>query len=77
MEEIKLQDKRERITYFVIQKLMGLVIVVLSVISCIITGDGTAALLLIPIGIYTIFTRKLVITNTYYFEHGENFEWKN
>ena len=44
---------------------------VLSVISCIITGDGTAALLLTPIGIYTIFTRKLVITNTYYFEHED------
>ena len=72
-----MQNKRERIKYFVIQKLMGLVIVVLAVISCIITGDGTAALLLIPIGTYTIFTRKLVITNTYYFEHKEDSEWIN
>ena len=72
-----MQNKRERIKYFVIQKLMGLVIVVLAVISCIITGDGTAALLLIPIGIYTIFTRKLVITNTYYFEQEEDSEWIN
>ena len=71
------QNKRERIKYFIIQKLMGLVIVVLAVVSCIITGDGTAALLLIPIGIYTIFTRKLVITNTYYFEHEEDSEWIN
>ena len=72
-----MQNKRERIKYFVIQKLMGLVIVVLAVVSCIITGDGTAALLLIPIGTYTIFTRKLVITNTYYFEHEEDSEWRN
>ena len=72
-----MQDKREKIKYFVIQKLMGLVIVVLAVVSCIITGDGTAALLLIPIGIYTIFTKKLVITNTYYFEHEEDSEWIN
>lgn len=72
-----MQNKRERIKYFVIQKLMGLVIVVLAVISCIITGDGTAALLLLPIGTYTIFTKKLVITNTYYFEHEEDFEWRN
>ena len=72
-----MHDKRERIKYFIIQKLMGLVIVVLAVISCIITSDGTAALLLIPIGIYTIFTRKLVITNTYYFEHKEDSEWIN
>lgn len=72
-----MENKRERIKYFIIQKLMGLVIVVLAVVSCVITGDGTAALLLIPIGIYTIFTRKLVITNTYYYEHEEDFEWKN
>lgn len=72
-----MQNKRERIKYFVIQKLMGLVIVVLAVVSCVITGDGTAALLLTPIGIYTIFTRKLVITNTYYFEHKEESEWIN
>ena len=72
-----MQDKRERIKYFIIQKLMGLVVVVLAVVSCIITGDGTAALFLIPIGIYTIFTKKLVITNTYYFEHEEDSEWRN
>ena len=72
-----MQNKRERIKYFVIQKLMGLVIVVLAVVSCVITGDRTAALLLIPIGIYTIFTKKLVITNTYYFEHEEESEWIN
>ena len=71
------QNKREKIKYFVIQKLMGLVIVVLAVVSCVITGDGTAALLLTPIGIYTIFTRKLVITNTYYFEHEDDSEWRN
>ena len=72
-----MQNKRERIKYFIIQKLMGLVIVVLAVISCIVTGDGTAALLLLPIGIYTIFTRKPVITNTYYFEHEDDSEWIN
>ncbi len=72
-----MQNKRERIKYFVIQKLMGVVIVILAIVSCIITGDGTAALLLIPIGTYTIFTKKLVITNTYYFEHEEDSEWIN
>ena len=72
-----MQDKREKIKYFVIQKLMGLVIVVLAVISCTITGDGTAALFLIPIGLYTIFTSKLVITNIYYFEHEDDSEWIN
>lgn len=72
-----MENKRERIKYFVIQKLMGLVVAVLAIVSCVITGDGTAALLLIPIGLYTVFTRKLVITNTYYYEHEEDSEWIN
>ena len=72
-----MQDKREKIKYFVIQKLMGLLLLIVSILSVLISGDGTAALLLIPIGIYTIFTRKLVITNTYYFEHEEDFKWRN
>lgn len=72
-----MQNKRERIRQFVIQKLAGLLLLIVSIISVLITGDGTAALMLIPISLYTIFTRKLVITNTYYFEHEEEFEWKN
>lgn len=72
-----MQDKRERIKYFVIQKLMGLLLLIVSILSVLISGDGTAALLLIPIGMYTMFTRKLVITNTYYFEHEVDSEWKN
>ena len=66
-----MQDKRERIKYFVIQKLVGLLLLIVSILSVLISGDGTAALFLIPIGIYTIFTKKLVITNTYYFEHED------
>lgn len=69
-----MQNKREMIKYFVIQKLMGLVIVVLAVVSCIITGDGTAALLLIPIGIFTTLTKEMVITDTYFFDNEEESE---
>ena len=72
-----MQNKRERIKYFVIQKLTGLLLLIVSILSVLISGDGTAALLLTPIGIYTIFTRKLVITNTYYFEHEGDFKWRN
>ena len=59
-----MENKRERIKYFVIQKLMGLLLLIV-------------ALLLTPIALYTIFTRKLVITNTYYFEHEDDSEWIN
>lgn len=66
-----MQNKRERIKYFAIQKLMGLVIIVLAIVSCMISGDGTAAIALAPIGIYTIFNKKMMIINTYYFESEE------
>ena len=72
-----MQNKRERIKYFVIQKLMGLLLLIVSILSVLISGAGTAALLLTPIALYTIFTRKLVITNTYYFEHEDDSEWIN
>ena len=72
-----MQSKRERIKYFVIQKLMGLVIIVLAIISCTISGDGTAAFALAPIGIYMIFDKRIMIMNTYYCESEEKMQWKN
>ena len=71
------QNKREKIKYFVIQKLVGLLLLIVSILSVLISSDGTAAVLLTPIALYTIFTRKLVITNTYYFEHEDDSEWRN
>lgn len=66
-----MQNKRERIKYFVIQKLIGVVVIVLAIVSCMISGDGTAAIALAPIGIYTIFNKRMMIINTYYFESEE------
>jgi hypothetical protein len=65
------QNKREKIKYFIIQKIMGIGLIILAIISCKVLEDGTASILLIPIGIYTILTKKMVITNTYYFNLKE------
>lgn len=62
-------SKRKR--YFIKQRLIGILMIVLSIISVKLTGDGTATLLLLPIGIFTTFTKEMVITDTYFFENND------
>lgn len=62
-------SKRKR--YFIKQKLIGILIIIVSVISVKLTGDGTAALLLLPIGIFTTLTKEMVITDTYFFDNND------
>ena len=44
------------------QKLAGAILIVLSIISCIVLKDGTSAVILTPIGIYTLLTKEDVMT---------------
>ena len=51
------------------QKLMGIGLILLGILSTIVLdGDGTAALLLVPAGISAIFTKKNLFN--YYDEEG-------
>ena len=43
------------------QVVAGAVLVACGIISAAETGDGTAALMLVPIGLYTVFTREKVV----------------
>lgn len=61
-------SKRKR--YFIKQKFIGIMIIILSVISVKLTGDGTASLFLLPIGIFTTLTKEMVITDTYFFDNN-------
>ena len=58
----------ERQKYFVKQKLLGIGLLLLAALS-LSTGDGTLALFLIPLGLYTVFTKKMVLMNEYFFKH--------
>lgn len=62
-------SKRKR--YFIKQRLIGMLIIVLSVISVKLTGDGTVALFLFPIGMFTTLTKEMVITDTYFFNNND------
>lgn len=46
------------------QKLAGVILIVLSIISCIVLKDGTSAVIFIPIGFCTLFTKEDVMTNS-------------
>lgn len=61
--------KRKRC--FIKQRLLGIMMIILSVISVNLTGDGTATLLLLPIGIFTTLTKEMVITDTYFFDNND------
>lgn len=50
--------------YYVKQKLLGLVLTVLGILSaCVYEHDITAAILLVPFGIFLIFTKQKFITD--------------
>lgn len=60
-------NKRKR--YFRKQKIMGLVMVLLGFVTMVVTGgDPTLVFFFGPIGLYTIFTKKMVIYDEYFWE---------
>ena len=46
------------------QKLAGAILIAISVISCVVTKDGTASVILIPIGIFTLVKKEDVMTDS-------------
>ena len=65
----------KRTIYFRKQRAMGVGIVLLAVLSTILfNGDATAAVLIAPLGLYTIFTKDMALTNDYFYEEQERLE---
>lgn len=63
--------RRQR--YFIKQKLMGLAVIVLGIVSTVIlNGDATACIITVPMGLVLIFTKqKAVLNDDYIFEIEE------
>ena len=54
--------KRESALYYLKQKLSGFVLVIISIlIPIVMDGDATASVLLLPLGIYLLFTKEKVM----------------
>lgn len=62
VRELKQAIKRQRVICTIKQRAIGLAMLVLGLaIPYIMDGDATASLLIIPLGLYTTFTRELII----------------
>lgn len=47
--------------YFIKQKLIGLSLILISILSSIVDGEGTIGLLLIPLGIWLMVSKQELI----------------
>lgn len=62
LNRLEREYKKARIKYFLVQKLIGFLSLVVGIATPLIFGDATISLILIPIGTWLILTRKEVIT---------------
>ena len=60
MEHYK-RRKRARRLYFFKQKCCGVLFVMIAVLLPLLIGDGTASVILFPLGIYLAFTKEKII----------------
>ena len=63
-------DKRQ--IYFLKQKIVGLILIVIAVIAALATGGNiTVSVLFGPAGLYLLFTKKMILDLEYKFEEEE------
>ena len=56
------QTKRESLLYKAKQKLLGLLAIAASIVSpLLLDGDATISLIMLPLGLYLLFTKEKVI----------------
>ena len=65
----------ERASYFVMQKLVGIAVLLFSAIVIGLCGDASICVITIPIAVVLIFTKKMMIASQYYFDHGGEDQW--
>jgi hypothetical protein len=53
--------EKANLRYFLAQKLCGLILIALTVVSAIFLGDATIGIITLPLGIYLLFTRQKVM----------------
>ena len=56
----------ERKKYFIKQKIYGAIIVLIGILPIILHGDGSAAIITTPIGLYLMISKKMCIMDDYY-----------
>ena len=59
--EAEQKEKKEIFLYKAKQKLLGVVSIGISIASPLLLGDATISLIMLPLGIYMVFTKEKVI----------------
>ena len=66
------QERRKRCIYFAKQKALGVLMLALSVIIPVaMDGDATPLLITVPMGLALLFSKEMMIYNSYYMEVQE------
>ena len=61
--------RRQRRWYFIKQKLTGIAVLAFTAFAVwLLDGDATIAVLTVPLGLYLVFSREMLITNNFYWE---------
>lgn len=64
--------RRQRRWYFIKQKLAGIAVLAFTAFAVwLLDGDATIAVLTVPLGLYLVFTREMLITNNFYWQTKE------
>lgn len=64
--------ERHRRWYFIKQKLTGIAVLAFTAFAVwLLNGDATIAVLTVPLGLYLVFSREMLITNNFYWETKE------
>lgn len=66
------QLRRQRRWYFIKQKLTGIAVLAFTAFAVwLLDGDATIAVLTVPLGLYLIFSREMLITDNFYWQTKE------
>ena len=66
------QLRRQRRWYFIKQKLTGIAVLAFTAfVVWLLDGDATIAVLTVPLGMYLVFSREMLITNNFYWQTKE------
>lgn len=68
--------RQQRRQYFLKQRLTGIFLLVFTILAVMVTGgDATIAIITVPLGLYLVFTKKMVIESDFYRETAESEAW--
>ena len=64
--------RRQRRWYFIKQKLTGIAVLAFTAFAVwLLDGDATIAVLTVPLGMYLVFSREMLIMNNFYWQTKE------